>query len=166
MGQPPALRGYPPSVFAGLPRLLERAGCAANGSITGIYTVLVEGGDLEEPVADEVRGLLDGHLILTRELAELGHYPALDVPRSISRMSGRVTDRARQEVARKIRSWLAARSSARDLLRMGAVTPGADPLLDEAVARSARLDAFCRQGAEPTGYEETWRLMTDLVRTP
>ena len=163
MGQPPARRGYPPSVFAGLPRLLERAGTGTRGSITGVYTVLVEGGDMEEPVADEVRGLLDGHLILSRELAEVGHYPAIDVPRSISRMAGRVTNRTQQEQARRARSWLAARSSARDLLRVGAVSPGADPLLDEAVARSSALDAFCRQGPEATGYAETWRLLSELV---
>jgi FliI/YscN family ATPase len=164
MGQSPARRGYPPSVFAGLPRLLERAGTGPHGSITGVYTVLVEGDDHDEPVADEVRGLLDGHLVLTRELAELGHYPALDVPRSISRMSGRVTDRAQQELVRRVRAWLATRSSARELLRIGAVTPGADPLLDEAVARSGRLDEFCRQGPTPTDYEDTWRRLEALVR--
>jgi len=164
MGQAPARRGYPPSVFAGLPRLLERAGTGETGSITGIYTVLVEGGDLEEPVADEVRGLLDGHLVLSRELAEVGHYPALDVPRSISRMSGRAAGRERLALARRVRSWLGARAAARDLLRVGAVTPGADPLLDEALARADRLDDFLRQGAEPTDYEDTWRRLEELTR--
>jgi FliI/YscN family ATPase len=163
MGQPPARRGYPPSVFAGLPRLLERAGTSGRGSITGVYTVLVEGDDLDEPVADEVRGLLDGHLILSRELAEVGHYPALDVPRSISRMSGRVLDPERRELVRRARSWLGARLAARDLVRVGAVVPGADPLLDEALAHADGLDGFCRQGADATPYEETWRRLADLA---
>ena len=125
----------------------------------------MEGSDLEEPVADEVRGLLDGHLVLSRELAEVGHYPALDIPRSLSRMSGRAAGHGRQELARRVRSWLGARAAARDLLRVGAVTPGADPLLDEALARADRLDGFLRQGPEAATFEETWRRLEDLIRS-
>ncbi len=163
MGQAPARRGYPPAVFAGLPRLIERAGTSPRGTITAIYTVLVEGNDLDEPVSDEVRGLLDGHLILSRRLAESGHYPALDIPRSLSRLASRVISSERRALAARIRAQLAVRQESDELVRMGAVVPGAHPLLDEALACAAAVDDFLRQGAESVPFEATWEEMRRLV---
>jgi len=163
MGQPPARRGYPPSVFAGLPLLIERAGTSMRGTITAVYTVLVEGNDFDEPVADEVRGLLDGHLLLSRRLAESGHYPAIDIPRSLSRLASRVLFPERRALAARIRAQLAARQDSDELIRMGAVVPGAFPLLDEALACAPAVDRFLRQGPEFVPFETTWEEMSGLV---
>ena len=147
-GEPPARRGYPPSVFAMLPRLLERSGQAATGSITAIYTVLVEGGDMDEPIADEVRGILDGHIVLDRALGSRGHYPAVDVLQSLSRVMGRVVSREHAMAAAKMRSLLAAYESKRDLILLGAYTRGADPQVDEAIRKLGRIEDFLRQNAD------------------
>ena len=163
MGQPPARRGYPPAVFAGLPRLIERAGTSSCGTITAIYTVLVEGNDFDEPVSDEVRGLLDGHLILSRRLAESGHYPAIDIPRSLSRLANRVLSPAQRALAVRIRAQLAARQESEELIRMGAVVPGAFPLLDEALACAPVVDRFLRQGSEFVPFDVTWETMSQLI---
>jgi type III secretion protein N (ATPase) len=144
-GEPPARQGYPPSVFAELPRLIERAGPRARGAITAVYTVLVAGGDLEEPVADEVRGLLDGHVVLDRRLAERGHYPAVDVLRSVSRVMPAVAGPGQRAAAARLRGVLATWERQRDLVSLGAYVAGSDPATDEAIARIADVEAFLRQ---------------------
>ena len=145
-GEPPARQGYPPSVFAALPRLLERAGDGGAGSITAIYTVLVAGGDLEEPIADEVRGILDGHVILSRELAQAGHFPAIDVLASLSRVMSQVADADHQRAAARVRALLAAHERRRDLISLGAYVRGTEPLVDQAIDRQEELLALLRQG--------------------
>lgn len=148
-GEPPTTKGYTPSVFAALPRLLERAGTSDGpGSITGLYTVLVEGDDLSDPISDAARAILDGHVVLRRSLAERGHFPAIDVPQSISRVMSSVTTRKRRELAQRARSLLAAHHEAEDLIAIGAYRRGASPRLDEAVQRMPALEAFLVQDAE------------------
>lgn len=155
-GEPPTSRGYPPSVFAMLPRLLERAGTSDVGSITGLYTVLVDGDDHNEPVADAVRSILDGHVVLTRDLAHAGHYPAIDVLASVSRVQTAVTSDAEQGAARELRSLLAAHAEARDLIEIGAYVPGTNPTVDRSVALKPAIDNFLRQAVnDPTGADET-----------
>lgn len=146
-GEPPGRRGFPPSVFGILPRLAERAGQSRAGSITGIYTVLVESDDLDEPVADEVRGLMDGHIVLDRRLAERGHFPAVDVVASVSRVMGRVTSREHQHAARQVKAWLAHLEQKRDLVMLGAYKEGLDPMLDLALSIEGELRALLVQDA-------------------
>jgi len=147
-----------------LAQLLERAGTAAQGSVTGIYTVLVDGDDHNEPIADAARSILDGHVVLTRELAVTGHFPSVDVLASVSRVSGRVTSREQQSLALQLRQILAARRRAQDLLDVGAYAAGSNPLVDAAVAHSTQIDAFLRQSlevvADPT---ESWTQLRALV---
>ncbi len=151
-GEPPATRGYPPSVFAELPRLLERAGpgpvdaAGRAGHITGLFTVLVEGDDHNEPVADAVRGILDGHIVLDRRIAERGRYPAIDVLRSLSRAASGCTDQEEAALARRARAILSLYAELADLVRLGAYRPGADPAADEAVALAPRIEAVLQQG--------------------
>ena len=145
IGEPPATRGYTPSVFALLPRLLERAGTAPRGSITGLYTVLVDGDDMNEPIADAVRSILDGHIVLTRSLAHAGHYPAIDVLQSVSRLVGEITAPEVREAGTRLRSALAAYREKEDLISIGAYQPGTDPLLDAAIALRPAIDGFLRQ---------------------
>jgi len=144
-GEPPARRGYPPSVFAMLPRLLERSGQGDRGSITAIYTVLVEGGDMDEPIADEVRGILDGHVVLDRAIAARGRYPAVDVTASLSRVMDAVVSREHAASARRLRSLVATYEAKRDLVAMGAYAKGSDRELDDALLRMPRVEAFLRQ---------------------
>ncbi|HXZ62642.1 MAG TPA: FliI/YscN family ATPase [Acidimicrobiales bacterium] len=146
-GEPPATRGYPPSVFALLPRLLERGGRAERGSITGLYTVLVEGDDINEPIADATRSILDGHVRLTRALAESGHYPAVDVLESISRVAPAITEGRVLAAGQRVRELLAAWRDARDLIEIDAYVPGTNPVVDRAVALKPAIDAFLRQPA-------------------
>jgi type III secretion protein N (ATPase) len=146
-GEPPARRGYPPSVFAMLPRLLERAGQGARGSVTAIYTVLVEGGDMDEPIADEVRGILDGHVVLDRAVAARGRYPAVDVSVSLSRVMDSIVPRDHRDAARRLRSLVATYEAKRDLVMLGAYARGSDRALDEAIARMPAIEAFLRQDA-------------------
>ncbi len=145
-GEPPARRGYPPSVFAALPGLLERSGQSERGSITAFYTVLVEGGDMEEPIADEVRGILDGHIILDRNLGARGRWPAIDILQSLSRVMDAVTDDAHRAAATKLREYLATYESKRDLVSLGAYKKGSDRRLDDALDRIDAIEAFLRQG--------------------
>jgi type III secretion protein N (ATPase) len=146
-GEPPARQGYPPSVFQALPRLLERAGMRERGAITAIYTVLVAGGDMEEPIADEVRGILDGHVVLDRRLAAAGRFPAVDVLQSVSRVMPAVTGVEHRAAAARMRELLGAWERDRDLIALGAYRGGADPVTDAAIARMPALEAFLRQGA-------------------
>ncbi|MCB0873403.1 MAG: FliI/YscN family ATPase [Thermoleophilia bacterium] len=145
IGEPPATRGYTPSVFAVLPRLLERAGTSPAGSITGLYTVLVEGDDMNEPVADAVRGILDGHIVLSRALAHSGHYPAVDVLQSVSRLTGSLLTADERAAAARIRELMAAFRRAEDLIAIGAYVPGSDPLVDEAREKLPLIDGFLKQ---------------------
>jgi flagellum-specific ATP synthase len=147
IGEPPATKGYPPSVFAKLPQLVERSGNGLNGqgSITAFYTVLSEGDDQQDPVADAARGILDGHIVLSRELAEGGHYPAIDVERSISRVMTAVVPREHQQAARRMRQLLSKVNKARDLIQIGAYQPGHDAELDLAVKLQPHMNALLQQ---------------------
>lgn len=163
-GEPPATRGYPPSVFGLLPRLLERAGTSAHGSITGLYTVLVEGDDLQDPIGDTARSILDGHVVLTRDLATAGHFPAIDVLESISRVHRAVTTLDQQGDAARLRRMLAAHRSVKELVEIGAYVAGADEHADAALARLPRIEAFLQQGMdELTPPAETWGRLAGLV---
>jgi FliI/YscN family ATPase len=145
IGEPPATRGYTPSVFALLPRLLERAGTSAAGSITGLYTVLVDGDDMNEPVADAVRSILDGHIVLSRELAHRHHYPAIDVLQSVSRLAPQLLPTEALLAGGRVRELLAAHRRAEDLINIGAYVQGSDPAVDEARARMGEILAFLQQ---------------------
>jgi ATP synthase in type III secretion protein N len=163
-GEPPARRGFPPSVFATLPRLMERAGQSDRGSITALYTVLVEGDDMTEPVADEVRSILDGHIILSRKLAAANHYPAIDVLASVSRVMGAVTDREHRAAASRFRELLAKYQEVEMLIRLGEYQPGGDATADEAVAKIEQLRAFLRQGThERSSFDEARRRLAELT---
>ncbi|WP_088187739.1 flagellar protein export ATPase FliI [Desulfosporosinus sp. FKA] len=150
VGEPPATRGYPPSVFALLPKLLERSGMAEKGSITGIYTVLVDGDDHNEPIADSVRGILDGHIVLTREMAMQNHYPAIDILQSVSRVMNDVASPVHKELASKLREHLAVYRDAKDLIDIGAYTSGSNAKIDAAVAHIDRIQGFTRQDVSET----------------
>ncbi len=161
-GEPPARRGYPPSVFALLPRLLERSGQGELGSITAIYTVLVEGGDMDEPIADEVRGILDGHIVLERQIAARGHYPAVAATVSLSRVMDQVVDPSHVASARTLRAALAAYESKRDLIALGAYEKGSDPKLDRAIETLPELERFLCQDAHHS--EPIERTRSELTR--
>ena len=132
-GEPPSQKGYTPSVFNLLPKILERAGNFARGSITGFFTVLVEGDDFNEPICDAVRGILDGHFILSRQLGAQGHYPAIDILHSVSRLTNAIATPAQKEAARKIRGALSAYRDAEDLIQLGAYVAGSNPQLDASI---------------------------------
>jgi len=155
IGEPPATRGYTPSVFALLPRLLERAGTSATGSITGLYTVLVDGDDMNEPIADAVRSILDGHVVLTRSLAHAGHYPAIDVLQSVSRLIGEIITPEVRDAGTRLRTALAAYREKEDLISIGAYQPGTDPILDATIGLRPAIDAFLKQRVdEPSIVDE------------
>lgn len=158
IGEPPVSKGYPPSVFAKLPSLVERAGNGpeGGGSITAFYTVLSEGDDQQDPVADAARGVLDGHFVLSRTLAEQGHYPAIDIEASISRAMQNLIDQEQFDLVRKFKQLFSRYQRSRDLIAVGAYQPGADPMLDQAVALYPRLEAFLQQRiSESETYEDT-----------
>ena len=144
-GEPPSQKGYTPSVFQLLPRLFERAGNFRTGSITGFFTVLVEGDDFNEPICDAVRGILDGHIILSRDLAAGGHYPAIDISQSISRLSGRLCDPAHKAAAITFRKWLSTYEASKELVQLGAYVAGTNPQLDEALRVRPQLLNFLQQ---------------------
>ncbi len=159
-GEPPTSRGYPPSVFSLLPRLLERSGPRERGTITAFYTVLVEGGDHDEPIADAARSILDGHLVLDRALTSAGRFPAIDPLASLSRLATTVTDPRQRRIATTIRRGLAAAERVRDLVEVGAYVAGSDPIADAALAHQEHLHAFLSQGAEEiTASETSWDLL-------
>jgi FliI/YscN family ATPase len=144
-GEPPSQKGYPPSVFNLLPRILERAGNFRTGSITGLFTVLVEGDDFNEPICDAVRAILDGHIVLSRRLAVAGHYPAIDVMHSVSRLQSQLSSPPQLAAARKIREALAVYEDSKDLIELGAYAAGSNPALDAAVRARPEITAFLRQ---------------------
>lgn len=148
VGEPPGLRSFPPSVFSTLPRLLERAGTSPRGSITGLYTVLVDSDDMNEPVADNVRGILDGHIVLSRDLASRNHYPAIDILASISRLMNDITARKQIDEAGRLKELLAVYRDAEDLIRIGAYVEGTDERIDEARKRIRAIEEFLKQRVE------------------
>ncbi|MDY7527480.1 MULTISPECIES: FliI/YscN family ATPase [Cryobacterium] len=165
VGEPPATRGYPPSTFSLMARLLERAGTDQSGSITGIYTVLVDGDDHNEPIADAARSILDGHVVLDRKLAVLGHFPSVDALASISRVASRVNTAEQNRLAGNLRKVLAARRNAQDLLDVGAYKPGTNPLVDAAVENEAAINEFLQQRMDDqTSAPLAWDQLTRLTR--
>ena len=156
VGEPPATRGYTPSVFALLPRLLERAGTSEKGSITGIYTVLVDGDDMNEPIADAVRSILDGHIVLSRGIAAQNHFPAIDVLASVSRVMGEVVDDEHNNAARRMRALMAVYKEAEDLIHIGAYVNGSSEKIDTAIKKIDAINDFLCQGVfEKDTYEDT-----------
>jgi flagellum-specific ATP synthase len=163
-GEPPTAKGYCPSVFSVMPRLIERLGCAENGSITGIVTVLVENDDLTDPVADNARSLLDGHIILSRRLAERGHYPAVDILQSISRLMPMVTSAEHKQAAQKLKEIYATYIDAEDLINIGAFSPGSNRRIDGAMALIDRINNFLRQPVrDRTAFDETVRQLIAIT---
>jgi len=164
-GEPPATRGYPPSVFGLMPRLLERAGTSPEGSITGLYTVLVEGDDLQDPIGDTARSILDGHVVLSRELATSGHFPSIDVLESISRLTSAICTAEQKEDARSVRRMLAAYRNVKELVEIGAYVAGTDPVADAAIARMSHIEAFLQQSMdESTPTDRTWAELASIAR--
>jgi flagellum-specific ATP synthase len=166
LGEPPASKGYTPSVFSTLPKLLERAGTGAGkGSITGLFTVLVEGDDLDDPIADSSRAILDGHIVLSRKLVQRNHFPAVDILQSTSRVMRAVTDEDHRRWAGQLREWMATYSQAEDLINIGAYTRGTSPRIDQAVSVHERIEAFLRQGIdEKSSYADSVAAMHSIFR--
>jgi flagellum-specific ATP synthase len=166
LGEPPASKGYPPSVFANLPKLLERAGTGVGGgSITGLFTVLVEGDDLDDPIADSARSILDGHIVLNRKIAQKNHYPAIDVLASASRVMRAVTQENHQTWSGNIREWMALYKQVEDLINIGAYVKGSNPKIDQAIAVQDRIDSFLKQKMnEKADFESTVSLMHSINR--
>jgi type III secretion protein N (ATPase) len=163
-GEPPTRRGFPPSVFAILPKLMERVGMSDTGSITALYTVLVEGDDMNEPVADETRSILDGHIILSRKLAAASHYPAIDILSSRSRVMEEITSKKHQAMARKINSWLAAYADVELLVKVGEYKQGSDPDSDVAIAKYKPINSFLQQGTgELEPFDTTLEKLAELT---
>lgn len=163
-GEPPTRRGFPPSVFSELPKLMERAGNSDKGSITALYTVLVEGDDMTEPIADETRSILDGHIILSRALAAKNHYPAIDVLASVSRVMNQIVTKEHKQAAAKLRAILAKYQQIELLVQLGEYKRGADPEADSALDHIDRVNVFLRQGLdERSSFEETLKALEQAV---
>ena len=165
VGEPPVSRGYTPSVFANMPKLLERSGCSQNGSITGLYTVLVDGDDLNEPITDTARGILDGHIILSRSLANRNHYPAIDVLGSISRVMSDIIDDEHRKIAREIKKIMAVYRDAEDLINIGAYVKGSNPKIDYAIEVIDNINDFLEQGThDKLTYDEVLDQMYQVLK--
>jgi len=165
IGEPPIARGYTPSIYSALPKLLERAGCFEKGSITGIYAVLVEGDDTNEPIADTVRGIIDGHIVLSRKIAARNHYPAIDILNSVSRLMVLVTPQEHQDLANELRNLLSLYETNADLINIGAYKKGTNPALDEAINKIDRINGFLKQKIkESFDLEETVKMLEEAVR--
>jgi flagellum-specific ATP synthase len=167
IGEPPATRGYPPSVFARLPQLVERAGNGVDGggSITAFYTVLAEGDDQQDPIADSARAILDGHVVLTRTLADAGHYPAIDIEQSISRAMVNLIDDAQLDHIRRFKVLFSRYQRSRDLIAVGAYAPGSDPVLDQSIAIYPRMEAFLQQRLdEKSDFPTSVGLLSSLFK--
>ena len=163
-GEPPIARGYTPSIYAAMPKLLERAGCFEKGSITGIYAVLVEGDDTNEPISDTVRGIIDGHIVLSRKIAAQNHYPAIDILPSISRLMSIIADKEHQAAAGKLRNLLSLYTNNADLIAIGAYKKGTNPALDEAIKKIDKINGFLTQErTESFDMEDTIRMLKEAV---
>lgn len=163
LGEPPAMRGYTPSVFSSLQKLLERTGTGARGTITAFYTVLVEGDDENEPIADTVRGILDGHIILSRDLADKNHFPAVDVLSSISRVMKDVTSESQRELSGKLREILAIYKESEDLINIGAYVKGTNPKIEEAISKISTITQFLRQEIhEISSFSDTLSMLENI----
>jgi flagellum-specific ATP synthase len=167
LGEPPASKGYTPSVFAQLPRLLERAGTGANGkSITGLYTVLVDGDDMDEPIADAARSILDGHIVLSRKLAQQNHFPAIDILASASRVMGAIASDEHKQWAGQVKEWMAVYKQAEDIINIGAYAKGSNPKIDQAIAVHDRIQNYLRQRVgESADFAECLGLIHGIVRS-
>ncbi len=165
-GEPPTTKGYTPSVFAMLPKLLERAGKTEKGSITGLYTVLVDNDDMNEPIADAVRSILDGHIVLSRKLAHKNHYPAIDVLSSVSRIMNQIVEPGQLKISQKARELLAVYSEAEDLISIGAYSKGSNPEIDEAISKISGLRDFLKQGSEGYAPGSLWKELDAVVQPP
>ena len=164
VGEPPIARGYTPSIYSAMPKLLERAGCFEKGSITGIYAVLVEGDDTNEPIADTVRGIIDGHIVLSRKIAAQNHYPAIDILSSVSRLMALICEKGHKDDAAKLRNLLALYNSNLDLISIGAYKTGTNPKLDEAISKIDKINGFLQQGTQESfTLDETIRLLNEAV---
>ncbi len=162
-GEPPVSRGYPPSVYSEMPRLLERAGCAARGSITGLYTVLVDGDDFNEPITDTARSILDGHIMLDRKLGHKNHYPAIDVLQSISRCMSSIAAKEHKQAASRLKSVLATYNEAEDLINIGAYKSGSNPSIDYAISKIGAVNDFlCQDVDEKFGFEDSVAMLEQL----
>ena len=162
-GEPPVTRGYPPSVYSEMPKLLERAGRAAVGSITGLYTVLVDGDDFNEPITDTARSILDGHIMLDRKLGHKNHYPAIDILQSISRCMSQIATREHKQAANKLKNVLATYNEAEDLINIGAYKKGSNPNIEYAISRIDAVNGFLCQGTdEKFTFEETVQMLEEL----
>ncbi|HOK34296.1 MAG TPA: flagellar protein export ATPase FliI [Fervidobacterium sp.] len=165
IGEPPTTRGYPPSVFAQLPKILERAGNSDKGSITGIYTVLVEADDFNEPISDTVRGIVDGHIMLSRRLAESNHFPAIDVLMSISRLMTDIVKPEHMQAARALRDMMATYNDAKDLIDVGAYKKGTNPKIDKSIQLIDEINAFLRQGIrEKMSFDDTVEYLLSIFK--
>ncbi|WP_036222827.1 flagellar protein export ATPase FliI [Mesoaciditoga lauensis] len=165
VGEPPATRGYTPSVFALFPKILERAGNSDKGSITGIYTVLVEGDDINEPISDTARGILDGHIVLTRDLANANHYPAIDVLKSVSRVMPSVVDKEIVQSAMTLRDLMSTYNSVKDMISVGAYKKGTDPKIDRSIEMHDKIENFLKQAVDdPAPFEETLEMLKKLAQ--
>ena len=163
-GEPPTTKGYTPSVFAMLPRLMERAGTSDKGSITAIYTVLVEGGDMDEPIADAARGILDGHIALSRDLASKNHYPCIDVGHSVSRLFSVVASDDHKQAAGRVREVLARYNEAEDLINIGAYVKGSNPKIDDAINNIDSINEFLKQGThDDCSYDDNVQKLLSLI---
>lgn len=164
IGEPPVSRGYPPSVYAELPKLLERAGNSDKGSITGMYTVLVDGDDFNEPITDTARGILDGHIVLSRKLAHKGHYPAIDVLASISRVMSNIASPTHKKLASEIKKQMAIYKESEDLINVGAYNKGSSSEIDLAIEKMPDINEFlCQAVGEHVAFEETLNRMQEIV---
>ncbi len=162
-GEPPVSRGYPPSVYSEMPKLLERAGNGATGSITGLYTVLVDGDDFNEPIADTARGILDGHIILSRSLAHKNHYPAIDILQSISRVMSSIADREHKAAAGQMKMVMATYQDAEDLINIGAYKAGSSKSIDYAISKIDAVNSFLCQGTdEKISLEDTLAQLEEI----
>lgn len=166
IGEPPTTKGYTPSVFSMLQKTMERTGTAEFGSITGLYTVLVEGDDMNEPIADAARGILDGHIVLSRKIASLGHYPAIDILESISRVRNDIINNEHKKAIMSIQELLATFKSAEDLISVGAYQPGINPRTDRAVAFNEIINSFLKQSVdEPTNFDDSVNELINIANT-
>ena len=164
VGEPPVVRGYTPSIYATLPKLLERSGNFEKGSITGIYTVLVEGDDSNEPISDTVRGIIDGHIMLSRKVAMRNHYPAIDVLGSISRLMSQIIEPEHKKVANEIRKIMSVYQENQDLISIGAYKAGSNPDLDYAISKIKSINSFLQQPVDAgQHFEDTVELLKEIL---